>query len=94
MKKVYAKRLKEYEVLSEFETEKILEAMKRSKKRRKPTSVALDEETIEDLKKLADKKKHSLSSADANVYYKWVKKNEKSGLGVVGVLAINANILN
>ena len=56
MKKVYAKRLKEYEAPSEFETEKILEAMKRSKKRRKPTSVALDEEIIEDLKKLADKK--------------------------------------
>ena len=56
MKKVYAKRLKEYEEPSEFEADKILEAMQRSKKRRKPTSVALEEETIKELKKLATKK--------------------------------------
>ncbi len=55
MAKLYAKSLKEYEEPFEFEAEKILEAMKRVKGRRKPTSVALDEGTISDLKKIGKK---------------------------------------
>ena len=55
MAKHYAKSLKEYEEPFEFEAEKILEAMKRVKGRRKPTSVALDEVTISELKKLGKK---------------------------------------
>lgn len=55
MAKHYAKSLKEYEEPFEFEAEKILEAMKRVKGRRKPTSVALDKTTISELKKLGNK---------------------------------------
>lgn len=56
MKKLYVKRLKEYEEESEFDEKKILEAMKRVTGGRKPTSVALEEKTIDDLKKVAKKK--------------------------------------
>ncbi len=56
MKKMYAKSLKEYEEPSYFDEKKLLEAMKKAAKRRKPTSVALEEKTIKELKKLADKK--------------------------------------
>jgi predicted DNA binding CopG/RHH family protein len=56
MKKSYAKSLKEYDQPFEFEAEKILAAMKRYKdSRKKPTSVALDEKTILELKSLAEK---------------------------------------
>jgi predicted DNA binding CopG/RHH family protein len=56
MKKHYVKSLKEYEQPSELNAEKILEAMKRYKNsKKKPTSVALDETTIGELKKVAAK---------------------------------------
>ena len=56
MKKSYAKSLKEYEGPFELEAEKILAAMKRYKDLpKKPTSVALDERTIRDLKAVAKK---------------------------------------
>lgn len=55
MKHTYAKSRSEYQGASQFEKEKILEAAKRLKKKRKlPTSVALEEETIAELKKLAE----------------------------------------
>ncbi len=56
MKKTYGKSLKEYEEPSYFDEEKLLKAMKKADSRRKPTSVALEEKTIRELKKLADKK--------------------------------------
>jgi len=56
MKKSYAKSLKSYEGPFELEADKILAAMKRYKdSRKKPTSVALDEKTIEELKLIAEK---------------------------------------
>lgn len=55
MVKSYIKSLKEYEAPSEFDERKILSAMKKVSGRRKPTSVALEEKTIKDLKRLADK---------------------------------------
>ena len=56
MKKSYVKSLKEYEAPFELDAVKILAAMKRFKNARKrPTSVALDDSTIEELKKIADK---------------------------------------
>ena len=56
MKKSYAKSLKEYDQPFELEAEKILAAMKRHKdSRKKPTSVALDEKTILELKGVAEK---------------------------------------
>jgi predicted DNA binding CopG/RHH family protein len=56
MKKFYAKSLKEYEVSFELDSKKILAAMKRYKdSRKKPTSVALDEKTIKELKTVAEK---------------------------------------
>ena len=55
MSKSYTKSLKEYEAPFEFDEKKILAAMKKVKGKRKPTSVALQEETIRDLKKLGDK---------------------------------------
>ncbi len=56
MKKSYAKSLKEYDKPVELDAEKILAAMKRHKdSRKKPTSVALDEKTIQELKGIADK---------------------------------------
>ncbi len=55
MKHIYAKSKKEYQAVSKFETKKILAAAKRlKKKRRLPTSVALDEKTIKGLKALAE----------------------------------------
>lgn len=54
--KKYAKSLKGYEKI-EFDTKDILSEMARLKgARRKPTSVALDADPIEDLKKMATKK--------------------------------------
>lgn len=54
--KRYAKSLKEYDKI-EFDTADILEEMSRLKgARRKPTSVALDEKMIRDLKAMAIKK--------------------------------------
>ena len=54
MKRIYAKSLDEYKSTSRFERKKILEATRRLKKKRKlPTSVALEEGTIKELKALA-----------------------------------------
>ena len=54
MKKSYVKSKKEYEQPFQLDAEKILTAMKRFKnKKKKPTSVALDETTIRELKSLA-----------------------------------------
>lgn len=54
MKKSYVKSLKEYDQPFELDAEKILAAMKRYKEsRKKPTSVALDEATIRELKERA-----------------------------------------
>jgi predicted DNA binding CopG/RHH family protein len=56
MKKSYVKSLKEYEAPVELEAEKILAAMKRFKEfKKKPTSVALDEKTVKELKSIAAK---------------------------------------
>ncbi len=55
MKNYYVKSKKEYEETSLLDANKILEAMKRVKGRRKPTSVALEESVIKDLKQVAEK---------------------------------------
>lgn len=56
MKKSYVKSLREYEEPFELDEKKILAAMRRYKNTpKKPTSVALDEKTIQELKNLADK---------------------------------------
>ncbi len=56
MKKSYVKSLKEYDEPFKLEAEKILAAMKRYKDaKKKPTSVALDERTIQELKRAANK---------------------------------------
>ena len=55
MKNYYAKSKKECEKTSLLDSDKILEAMKRVKGRRKPTSVALEESVIKDLKSVAEK---------------------------------------
>jgi predicted DNA binding CopG/RHH family protein len=56
MKKSYAKSQKEYSEPFKLDAQKILAAMKRYKDSpKKPTSVALDETTIQELKLLADK---------------------------------------
>ena len=55
MKKTYAKSLKEYDQPFELDSKKILAAMKRFKESpKKPTSLALDEATIQELKAIAD----------------------------------------
>ncbi len=55
MKRTYVKSKREYKAASSFEKKKIIEAAKRLKKKRKiPTSIALDEATIRELKELAD----------------------------------------
>jgi predicted DNA binding CopG/RHH family protein len=54
MKNLHVKSLKEYEDSSEFDEEKLLEAAKRLKSKRKlPTSIALEQEQIDDLKAIA-----------------------------------------
>ena len=56
MKKSYVKSNKEYDAPVELDSKKILAAMKRYKdSRKKPTSVALDETTIQELKLVAEK---------------------------------------
>jgi predicted DNA binding CopG/RHH family protein len=56
MKKSYVKSLKEYEEPFEFEADKILAALRRHKdSKKKPTSIALDEKTIQELKRIAEK---------------------------------------
>lgn len=56
MKKSYAKSLKSYEGPFELDAEKILAAMRRYRESpKKPTSVALDEKTIQELKAIAEK---------------------------------------
>ena len=55
MKKSYAKSAKEYNKTFELDAKKILAAMKRYKDLpKKPTSVALDETTIQELKGMAE----------------------------------------
>ena len=55
MKKSYAKSLKEYDKTFDLDAKKILAAMKRFKSSpEKPTSVALDETTINELKAIAE----------------------------------------
>ena len=55
MKKSHAKSLKEYDKPFKLEAEKILAAMKRYKSSpKKPTSVALDDITINELKAVAE----------------------------------------
>jgi predicted DNA binding CopG/RHH family protein len=55
MKRIYAKSLGEYKTTSRFDKKNILAAARRLKKGRKlPTSVALEEETIQELKSLAE----------------------------------------
>lgn len=55
MKRTSVKALKEYSSASQFEEKKILAAARRLKKGRKmPTSVALEEGTIKELKALAE----------------------------------------
>ncbi len=54
--KKYAKRLKEYDKI-EFNSKAIISGMRRLQgARRKPTSIALEEDLIKELKKIADKK--------------------------------------
>ena len=54
MKKSYVKSLKEYDAPVKIDAEKILNAMKRYKNSPKvPTSIALDETTIMELKEVA-----------------------------------------
>ena len=54
--KKYVPRLKEYEKV-EFDEKKAIKEMRRLKStRRKPTSVALEESTLKELKKIADDK--------------------------------------
>ncbi|MFM8270539.1 MAG: ribbon-helix-helix protein, CopG family [Pseudomonadota bacterium] len=54
--KKYAKQLKEYDKI-EFDTKAILSGMRRLQgARRKPTSIALEDDLIKELKKMADKK--------------------------------------
>lgn len=56
MKKRYIKSLKEYDAPFELEADKILAAMKRYREApKKPTSVALDAKTVQELKKVAAK---------------------------------------
>jgi predicted DNA binding CopG/RHH family protein len=56
MKKSYVKSLKEYSSPVDLDSKKILAAMKRFKNSpKKPTSVALDETTIQELKIVAEK---------------------------------------
>ena len=56
MRKSYARSLKSYDGPFELEADKILAAMRRYKEsRKKPTSVALDEKTIAELKAVAEK---------------------------------------
>ncbi len=51
--KTYAKKLKEYDTV-DFDTKAIIEGMKRLKgARRKPTSIALEEELLRELKSVA-----------------------------------------
>lgn len=55
MTPTYVKSEKSYSATSRFEKKKILEAAKRLKKKRKlPTSIALEETTIKELKALAE----------------------------------------
>ncbi len=55
MKKAYVKSLKEYDQPFEFDSKRILAAMKRFKDSpKRPTSVALDETTIQELKAIAE----------------------------------------
>ncbi|OGQ36379.1 MAG: hypothetical protein A3F16_05385 [Deltaproteobacteria bacterium RIFCSPHIGHO2_12_FULL_43_9] len=54
--KTYSKRLKTYEKIT-FDTKEILAGMSRLKgARRKPTSIALEEGLLHDLKRLASKR--------------------------------------
>ncbi len=53
--KKYAKRLKQYDKI-EFDTKAIIAGMSRLKgARRKPTSIALEEEILDELKEIAER---------------------------------------
>lgn len=57
MKRSYVKSLKEFDGPFTLDEKKIPQAAKRLKRQRKlPTSIALEENTIQELKTLADKK--------------------------------------
>ncbi len=57
MKRSYAKSLKEYKGTMRLDEKMILQSMKRLKKSRKlPTSVALEEATVLELKSIAEDK--------------------------------------
>jgi hypothetical protein len=57
MKRSYAKSLKEYKGTMKLDEKKILQSMKRLKKSRKlPTSIALEESTVRELKTIAEDK--------------------------------------
>lgn len=57
MKRSYAKSLKEYRGTMKLDERKILQSMKRLKKSRKlPTSIALEESTVRELKTIAEDK--------------------------------------
>lgn len=56
MKKFYVKSLKEYEKPIQFDSEVIIEAMVRAKNgKKRPTSIALENSTIQNLKMLGSK---------------------------------------
>ena len=55
MPRSYAKSLKEYDKPFELDTARIVEAMKRHGGRKRPTSIALDDTTVKELKVLAEK---------------------------------------
>lgn len=56
MKKSHVKSLKEYDSPFQLDANLILAAMRRHREvKKKPTSVALDETTIQELKELAEK---------------------------------------
>jgi len=57
MKRSYAKSLKEYKGTVKLDEKKIVQSMKRLKKSRKlPTSIALEESTVRELKDIAEEK--------------------------------------
>ena len=57
MKRSYAKSLREYKGAVKLDEKKILQSMKRLKKSRKlPTSIALEEATVLELKSIAEDK--------------------------------------
>lgn len=52
---LFARSKKQYQRASEIDAKAIIEAIKKSKTPKKLTSIALDEETIRELKKISEK---------------------------------------